>query len=70
MPKFIVPVITSYYEYYEVTADNKFEAIAMVKDGDGEEVEPWREFREVIDIQDHAVEEVTDKELKEARNDS
>jgi hypothetical protein len=53
MAKFIVPLITSYYEYYEIEADTPEEAVEKVKDGDGEEYcDP--EWREVIAVGEDA----------------
>jgi len=67
MAKYIVPIITSFYEYYEVEAASVDEAVAKVKDGDGEE-HCAPEFREVIDVMDDMVEEYTKAFLGEDKD--
>ena len=60
MAKFIVPFITSYYEYLEVEADSKEEAIEKAQDGDGQWIEHWQEFRDTLDIREEFVKEVVE----------
>jgi hypothetical protein len=49
VPKYVVPLIVSYYEYMLVEAESPEEAIHKVKDGEGSELgKP--EFREVMDV--------------------
>ena len=49
MPKkFMVPVITSYYEYLEVEADTAEEAVEKVKLGQGDWDKSDMEYRETI----------------------
>lgn len=55
MPNYIVPIISSYYEYERVEADSPEEAVAKVKDGAGESIEHMMEWREVVDILDDMV---------------
>ena len=62
--KYIVPIITSFYEYVLVEADSPEEAVEKVKDADGEDYgKP--EFREVIAVGEDAgiIEEVKDGTL-------
>ena len=55
MPNYIVPIISSYYEYERVEADSPEEAVTRVKDGAGDPIEHLTEWREVIDIMDDMV---------------
>lgn len=57
MTRFIVPIITSYNEYISIEAESEKEAIELVRDGAGEEIEDLKEFRETIAIQEDMVEE-------------
>lgn len=52
---YIVPIVTSYYEYERVEADSPEEAVARVKDGAGDSIEHMKEWREVTDILDDMV---------------
>ena len=58
---YIVPIITSYYEYMRINAESPEDAVQKVKDGDGAFVETWTEFREVLDIREDSVEEDSDQ---------
>ena len=49
MNRYIVPLITSYYEYIEVDAESPEDAIRRVKDAEGEDY-GTPEFREVLDV--------------------
>jgi hypothetical protein len=51
--KFIVPLITSYYEYVRVEAESPEEAVEIAKDAGGEDT-GIMDFREVIAIGDDA----------------
>ena len=54
MSEFIVPIITSFYEYVQVTADSRDEAVEIAKDAGGTELKSMTEFREVIAIGEDA----------------
>lgn len=61
MTRYIVPLITTYYEYSSVEAENEDEAVEIVRDGGGDPIEDWMDFRETIAIGHDAGEVVEDE---------
>jgi hypothetical protein len=53
--RFIVPIITSYYEYEAVEAESPEDAVQRCKDGEGEALEYMTEWRGVVDVLDDQV---------------
>lgn len=53
--KYLVPLITSYYEYETVMAESAEDAEKLVRDGGGDPIEHMMEWRGVIDIMDDQI---------------